>query len=115
MADVFISYSRRNKEPAIGLASVLTDKGYDVWYDADLLPNTKQFEHVINHEIDQAGGVITIWSEDACKSSWVPYEAKRALKQEKLICCCVEDFDLNDLPADFALFHVELRSQRLIS
>ncbi|MEO1786633.1 MAG: TIR domain-containing protein, partial [Pseudomonadota bacterium] len=105
MADVFISYSRRVKEPTIALAGELVGLGYDVVYDVDLLPNDPKFEAVINGWIDEAGATITIWSEPALKSRWVPYEAKRAQGLNRLLNTHVEDFDPAKLPADFHGMH----------
>ena len=37
MADVFISYSQKDRDVAQGLADFLDDCGYDIWWDYELV------------------------------------------------------------------------------
>lgn len=110
MADVFISYSQRVPEPTVAVADELTKRGFKPWYDVNLLPG-QFFGTVIKDNIDRAQAVVTIWSEPALTSQWVPAEAKMALDQKKLICVRTEDLDARRLPPPFNAMHTPLWSE----
>ena len=56
MTDVFISYSHENKEAARVLADVISSKGFDVWWDRDLIAGD-DYTTVIESVLDQASAV----------------------------------------------------------
>jgi TolB-like protein len=77
MADVFISYARSTADEAHAIAAGLDERGYSVWIDDDL-PAHRDFPSVIEENLRAAKAVLVIWSEDACRSRWVPAEADLA-------------------------------------
>lgn len=105
MADIFISYSRVYQAATLELAGALWAEGYTTWTDTSLLSDQTLFQQVIDAQVDAAKAVITIWSTPAKTSRWVNYESKRGLKQDKLICTHMPDFDPDDMPADFHGLH----------
>src|SRR5579863_3453451 len=84
MADVFVSYARGDQPLAERIAQRLTEAGFTVWWDSELLPHNR-FASVIEEEIRAARAVLVIWSEAAIKSQWVRAEAELGGKQDKLI------------------------------
>ncbi|MEO9462123.1 MAG: TIR domain-containing protein [Marinomonas sp.] len=84
MVDVFISYSRKDKERVARLARAIEDEGYDVWWDAELPPH-QSYGDVITRKISEAKAAIVVWSPDAAASEWVRAEADMARNQKKLV------------------------------
>jgi len=84
MADLFISYSRHDRERIERLAAVLEHAGWSVWWDRRLLAGDS-FDKVIETAIGEARGVIVAWSEHSVASDWVRAEAAFAVEEGKLI------------------------------
>ncbi|MGO8955360.1 MAG: toll/interleukin-1 receptor domain-containing protein [Rhodomicrobium sp.] len=105
MADIFISYAQKAAEPTQTLAAELAALKYSVWFDQRLLP-VDTFIEVINHELDSAKAVITIWSNPALESRWVKAEAARAERKSKLINVHTPDVHPEDLPVPFNISNV---------
>ena len=99
MADIFVSYKREEKHLAQKLHQALEGKGYQVWWDVDLLPGDN-FIDSIERIIDDSKLVITLWSKLSVKSRYVRSESRRALNQEKHISALV-DVDVSNLPMPF--------------
>jgi hypothetical protein len=106
MADIFISYAQRDREIAKQLANSLTVRGYQVWWDAELV-GSDDFRDVIFDELTLAKAVIVIWSENSVRSKFVRDEAGRADKKNKLITTCVAGFDMESLPMGFGGCHCQ--------
>lgn len=90
MVDVFISYSRSNRERVRVLADAVKALGYIVWWD-DELPPHKSYGDVISEKIANARAAIVCWSADAAQSEWVRAEADLARNQKKLIQTSYDD------------------------
>lgn len=90
MVDVFISYSRHDKDAVARLAEKVEAAGYDVWWDAELPPH-KSYGDVITEKIGSAKAAIVVWSETAAASEWVRAEADVARNQKKLIQTALGD------------------------
>ncbi|MEO1221845.1 MAG: toll/interleukin-1 receptor domain-containing protein [Pseudomonadota bacterium] len=90
MPDVFISYSRHDKDAVARLAQKVEAEGYDVWWDAELPPH-KSYGDVITEKIGSAKAAIVVWSETASASEWVRAEADVARNQKKLIQTALGD------------------------
>jgi hypothetical protein len=89
-ADVFISYKSEDRAIADDLEAFLTEQGYSVWFDRDLIGG-QQYRDVLDERIDKAGSVVAIWTKHSVRSRWVRHEASRASRQEKLICLRAPD------------------------
>ncbi len=77
MADVFISYSRDDRDRVETIASALEAEGLSVWWDPEIRPG-ETFDDVIQQEIDRAKCVVVVWSEKSTQSKWVRSEASEA-------------------------------------
>lgn len=83
MADIFISYSRRDRTAAQQLAEALTQLGFDVWWDFDLLAGD-HYRREIRTVIDHCKVAIVLWSTRSAESDFVLDEAAYAKGQSKL-------------------------------
>ncbi|MFI4976928.1 MAG: toll/interleukin-1 receptor domain-containing protein [Caulobacterales bacterium] len=103
MADVFISYKREDRETAQLLSSVLSDLGFEVWWDLDLLSGDP-FRKAIKAVIDECRVAVVLWSALSVQSDFVVDEASYAKTQGKL---CPASIDGAHPPFGFGELHTE--------
>ena len=84
MAEVFVSYSRANRDRIVTVSDNLEESGYSVWWDRALAPGD-DYALLIEQQIDAAPCVVVAWSETARQSLWVRAEANEALDAGKLV------------------------------
>ena len=84
MADIFISYAREDQPLATVLADQLEQAGWAVWWDRDI-PVGKDYDLIIDAELESARCVIVLWTKDSVLSRNVKDEANEALTREKLL------------------------------
>ena len=84
MANVFISYARRDRERVAQLTSALEGEGLSVWWDSELLPG-RRFRQIIAEELAMADSVIVVWTAAALESDWVQDEAEEGRQRGVLI------------------------------
>lgn len=85
MADVFLSYSRRNKEFVHQLYEFLTGKDKDVWVDWDDIPPASEWQQDIAQNIEGADGFVFVVSADSLASAECAKELEHALGRGKRI------------------------------
>lgn len=90
MADVFITYSRRDKEQAARIAEALRQHGWSVWWD-DRIPIGQSFDRVIEEALTSCSCVVVLWSKSSTESNWVKAEANEGLQRGILVPVLVED------------------------
>lgn len=98
MADVFVSYSRANRDRIVAVSDTLEESGYSVWWDRALAPGD-DYAMLIEQQIDAAPCVVVAWSETARQSLWVRAEANEALDAGKLVQI---NLDRTRLPLPFS-------------
>lgn len=84
MAEVFVSYSRANRDRIATVSDALEESGYSVWWDRALAPGD-DYALLIEEQLDAAKAVVVAWSETARQSLWVRAEANEALDAGKLV------------------------------
>lgn len=84
MAEVFVSYSRANRDRIVTVSDALEESGYSVWWDRALAPGD-DYALLIEEQLDAAKAVVVAWSETARQSLWVRAEANEALDAGKLV------------------------------
>ena len=89
MADVFLSYSSRDRERARNVAEELRTHELSVWWDRELLAG-KAFDQSIQAELDAARCVVVLWSSESVGSTWVRAEASRAQERGILVPALIE-------------------------
>ena len=81
---IFISYAHQDRNVAAQLANQLSEKGFDVWWDASLIGGDR-YRATIQSELDNAEKILVLWSLNSVNSDFVMDEANYAIKQGKLI------------------------------
>lgn len=99
--DVFLSYSRADRDAAREFANRLADEGFSIWWDAALRAG-ETFDEVIEKALREAKSVIVLWSPRSVASRWVRAEATLADRAGKLIPVIIETCDR---PIIFELTH----------
>lgn len=84
MSDVFISYSRDDRDRAETFADAIRRRGFTVWWDRKIPPG-KTFDEVIQEALTETHCVVVLWSESSVKSDFVKDEAQRAADKGNLI------------------------------
>jgi len=84
LADIFLSYASEDRERVFPYVRALTDRGWSVWWDRNMIPGDS-FEDTIDHEISRAACVVVFWSEAALGSRWVRNEALEGLERDILV------------------------------
>lgn len=112
MADIFISYSKKEPQWTIDLARDLEAQGHTVWWDTTGLLPGDAFPVKIRAEITAARAVIVIWSESSVASEWVYAEAEEAQLQGKLIITHVPRLNLRAIPMPFTGKHSDPVTER---
>lgn len=77
MADVFVSYDRRDRDLADKVVSALTEQGLTVWWDDRITPH-ETWDKTIEREVDAAKKVLVLWTKNSVDSDWVRTEAGAA-------------------------------------
>ncbi len=89
MAQVFISYARKDQDVAESLAIALEQLGLSVWWDRELRGG-EQFPSAIERQLAAARCVLVIWSKEAQSSDWVLREALYGLQHNKLVATTLD-------------------------
>lgn len=92
MADIFLSYSKADRDFAGDLARVFAAQGWTVWWDKRI-EVTSDWARAIETELNDARCVVALWSPSSVESDWVRAEAERARRHGKLVSCIIEATD----------------------
>jgi ABC-type sugar transport system substrate-binding protein len=84
MADVFFSYTRKDRDKVALLVKALEKEGFTVWWDPAIETGEK-FSPVILDELDKSTCVIVGWSARSVKSDWVQFEAGAGRTRQVLV------------------------------
>jgi hypothetical protein len=84
MADVFISYSREDREWVENFAVQLQSEGFSVWWDWDLLVG-KRYRETIDQELQTCRVAVVVWSQHSIQSDFVRDEAEEAQQRNILV------------------------------
>jgi hypothetical protein len=104
MADIFISYSKKDVEQARLIAALLEAQGYSVWWDTSL-ETGDEFRQEITEQLDTAKAVVALWTEHSVKSVWVNAEASRAHSDRKLVPLKARLLPGDQIPLPFSELH----------
>ena len=101
MADVFVSYSRRDKTRVAPLVAAIEAMGWSVWWDPEIVPG-QEFDRLIDAELKIAAAVLVVWTPSSVESRWVRGEARDAAERGILVPV---RFENANLPIDVRAFH----------
>ena len=91
MADVFLSYSRKDLRRARPVINALEAAGLSVWWDRRLIGGS-EFSKEIRDELDKAAAVVALWSSRSVESPWVLDEAGRGRDSGRLVPASLASF-----------------------
>jgi TolB-like protein len=77
VADIFISYARKDEKWVARLAASLEKAGYSVWWDRNLVSGTRYLKET-EAQLRMAKATIVVWSKTSVESHWVADEATLA-------------------------------------
>jgi GTPase SAR1 family protein len=100
-AEVFLSYSKADRDAVQKVAEVIEAGGFTVWFDRDLMVGDS-FRKVIADRIDSVRAVVVLWTANSKDSKWVIDEANRGHDLSKLICLRADNIENRDIPAPFS-------------
>ncbi|MCJ7725813.1 MAG: toll/interleukin-1 receptor domain-containing protein, partial [Acidimicrobiia bacterium] len=89
MADVFISYSRKDYSRISVLAERLEHEGFSVWWDPEIPPGMN-YQLAIFSALEAAACVIVAWSSASVASEYVQSEAEAARVRGALVPVFIE-------------------------
>lgn len=101
MADIFLSYARRDREVAEKVKEALEAAGLSVFFDVEGLDGGDVFPDVLDREVKSAGAVISLWSQHSLSRPWVKQECSIGLKRRCLIPLTIEALGELDVPVAF--------------
>lgn len=91
-SDIFISYAREDRATAQSLADAFVAKGRTVWWDREIQGGSA-FATEIEKALAGARLVVVLWSPDAVASDFVRDEARRAMRNGKLLPVRIAEVD----------------------
>lgn len=104
MADIFISYSRNDRDRCTAIRDALMALKVNVWSDARIGAGS-HFDREIEREIEAAKALLVLWSEDSVQSDWVRNEARTGKEENRLIATQIAPCQL---PLEFRSVQAEL-------
>ena len=84
LADIFLSYSRKDSSRADAVVQALKALGWSVWFDR-YTPTAGKWVNIIESELERARCVVILWSDDAMESDWVRREGIAGLDRAVLV------------------------------
>lgn len=93
MTDIFISYSRNDREQVRLIAEALEREGLNVWWDPEIPPG-ESFSQVIDRQLKEAKCIIAVWSNSSVNSNWVQEEADDGMMRNTLVPVMIDDIEL---------------------
>ncbi len=104
MADIFISYSRKDRARVERLVDALTAEGYEVWWDLEIRAG-ESFDRLIENTLKRVRCVVAVWSRQSVMSEWVRAESAWAIDRNRLVSIRIDE-DL-ELPLKFCHLHTK--------
>ena len=105
MADIFISYSQKDRAWVKRFVDALTAEGYKVWWDLEIRAG-ESFDQVIETALEQVRCVVAVWSQHSVKSEWVRAESAWAKDRNRLVSIRIDE----DLALPLKFYHVHTES-----
>jgi hypothetical protein len=90
---LFISYSHEDKPVAKQVAEALSQRGYEVFWDAKIPPGMT-FDTYIFENLQGSNAVIVLWSKHSIDSDYVKEEAEYAKHHRMLVPLNIDGTDL---------------------
>ena len=108
MADVFVSYSRRDSEFVRRLASSITERGKEIWVDTEGIADGEVFPEAIKRAIEQSDAFLFVITPASVASAYCENEVEYARELQKRIVPVLRD------PVSDAELPAEIRDRNWI-
>src|SRR5918997_3717591 len=103
MADVFISYSRKDKDFVLALHRALEERDRDSWVDWEDIPLTAKWLQEVYSGIEDADTFAFVISPDSLSSEFCAKELEHAVENNKRMApIWYRDVDDEAVPPDLA-------------
>src|SRR5215217_5566443 len=103
MADVFISYSRTDKDFVRKLYQALEERNRDPWVDWADIPLTAKWLEEVHSAIESVDGFAFVISPDSVVSKYCKLELEHAVENNKrLVPIWYREVDNESVPANLA-------------
>jgi len=89
MADIFLSYTEKDREQARRVAAMLESAGWTVWWDRRI-PAGETWRSVLDKALENMRCMIVLWSARSIASEWVYEEATEGRRLGKLVPVMLE-------------------------
>ena len=91
MADVFVSYSRRDSEFVSRLADGVSGRGKEVWLDVEGIADSEVFPEAIKRAIEQSDAFVFVITPESVASPYCENEVEYAREMQKRILPVLRD------------------------
>ncbi len=108
MADVFMSYSRRDTEFVRRLADSISGRGKEVWLDTEGIADGEVFPEAIKRAIEQSDAFLFVITPASVASSYCENEVEYAREMQKRIVPVLRD------PVEDGELPVEIRDRNWV-
>lgn len=89
MADIFLSYTEKDRDIARRVAAMLGSAGWTVWWDRRI-PAGESWRSVLEQALENMRCMIVLWSAHSIESEWVYEEASEGRRQGRLVPVMIE-------------------------
>jgi hypothetical protein len=89
MADIFLSYTEKDRDKARRLATTLESVGWTVWWDRRI-PAGETWRNVLQQALQDMRCMVVLWSAQSIESEWVCEEATEGRRLDKLVPVLIE-------------------------
>jgi hypothetical protein len=101
MADVFVSYSRRDSEFVRRVADSISERGKEVWIDTEGIADGEVFPEAIKRAIEQSDAFLFVITPSSVHSAYCENEVEHAREMQKRIMPVLrEPVPDSELPAE---------------
>ena len=108
MADVFVSYSRRDSEFVTRLAGSVSERGKEVWMDTEEIADAEVFPEAIKHAIEGSDTFLFVITPSSVHSPYCDNEVEYARDLNKRIVPVLRE------PVPGSELHTEIRDRNWI-
>jgi hypothetical protein len=92
MADIFLSYSSKDRDRAKAVVKALERQGWSIWWDTKIGIG-KTWDDVLEEQIAASRAMVVLWSQASIKSRWVKNEARVGHRRGVLLPVLIEPID----------------------
>jgi len=101
MADVFVSYSRRDSEFVRRLASSIAERGKEIWVDTEGIADGEVFPEAIKRAIEQSDAFLFVITPASVASAYCENEVEYARElQKRIVPVLLDPVSDAELPAE---------------